>query len=58
MATLEESDSMNRNPYVPPEDLADYLKTSVVNEAPKAPAPAARKPAPKPAHKAQAKKRK
>lgn len=49
---------MNRNPYVPPEDLADYLKTSVVNEAPKAPAPAARKPAPKPAHKAPAKKRK
>ena len=49
---------MNRNPYVPPEDRADYLKSSVVNEAPKAPAPTARKPAPKPAPKAPAKKHK
>ncbi|MCM2564814.1 hypothetical protein [Janthinobacterium kumbetense] len=44
---------VNRNPYVPPEDRADYLKSSIVNEekAP-APAPATRKPqAKKPAAK-------
>jgi len=45
------------NPYVPPEQLADYLKSSTVNEAPK-PATVARKPAAKPAHKAPAKRRK
>ncbi len=49
---------VNRAPYVPPEDQADYLKSSVVNEAPKAPAAPARKPAAKPAHKAPAKRRK
>lgn len=48
---------MNRNPYVPPDRMAEYLKSSVVNEAPK-PAKAARKPAPKPAYRAPAKKRK
>jgi hypothetical protein len=48
---------MNRNPYVPPEQRADYLKSSVVNEE-KAPAPAsatskpvAKKPAAKPKRK-------
>ncbi|WP_161911732.1 hypothetical protein [Janthinobacterium sp. Ant5-2-1] len=48
---------VNRNPYVPPEDRADYLKSSIVNEAPK-PATVARKPAAKPAHKAPVKRRK
>lgn len=48
---------MNRNPYVPPEQQADYLKSSVVNEE-KAPAsapatskPQAKKPAEKPKRK-------
>lgn len=48
---------MNRNPYVPPDQQADYLKSSVVNEE-KAPAPApdtskpkAKKPAAKPKRK-------
>ncbi|MCX7289724.1 hypothetical protein [Janthinobacterium sp.] len=45
---------MNRNPYVPPEQQADYLKSTIVNEKPKAPArapvpskPKAKKPAAK-----------
>ena len=56
---------MNRNPYVPPDQLADYLKSSVVNEkfgyaesSKEAPAPApatskpqAKKPAAKPKRK-------
>ena len=47
----------NRTPYVPPEDRAEYLKSTIVNEAPK-PATVARKPAAKPAHKAPVKRRK
>lgn len=53
MARPDESDEMNRNPYVPPDQQAEYLKSSIVNEekAP-APAPAIRKPqAKKPAAK-------
>ena len=59
MARLDESDEImvNRNPYVPPEDRAEYLKSTIVNEAPK-PAKVARKPAAKPAHKAPVKRRK
>ena len=57
MARPDESDEMNRNPYVPPDQLADYLKSSTVNEAPK-PATVVRKPAAKPARKAPAKRRK
>ena len=65
MARPDESDEMNRNPYVPPEQMADYMKSSVVNEkfgyaesSKEAPAPApatskpqAKKPAAKPKRK-------
>lgn len=57
MARPDESDEMNRNPYVPPEQWAEYIKSSVVNEE-KAPArapatskPQAKKPAAKPKRK-------
>lgn len=57
MAGFDESDEMNRNPYVPLEQRVDYLKSSIVNEE-KAPArapapskPVAKKPAAKPKRK-------